>query len=290
MGVVAVGDNITDCYVDIGQMFPGGNSVNVAVQVARAGGRAAYIGRVGDDARGGQIRDALAAENVDISRLSIVDGPTAFAAVSHVGDDRVFGGYERGVALFTPTAEDLHYIEQFEVVHTTYCSGMESVLPELARATRVSFDFDARTADGYADDLLPHVWIAEFSASHLTDRECEELLRWAHSFGPRHVLATRGARGAMFFDGNDLVTTAADRAQVVDTLGAGDAFIGRVLHGLDLGERPAQLLASGSDAARTACASMGGFGHGAPIPSEFIDQLDRTFTAKTPSLAIGNQR
>jgi hypothetical protein len=35
-----------------GRVFPGGNAVNVAVAVARAGGSSGYIGVVGDDARG----------------------------------------------------------------------------------------------------------------------------------------------------------------------------------------------------------------------------------------------
>jgi fructoselysine 6-kinase len=41
MSLAAVGDNVVDCYVDRGLMFPGGNSVNVAVHAARAGTRTA---------------------------------------------------------------------------------------------------------------------------------------------------------------------------------------------------------------------------------------------------------
>ena len=65
MDVVAIGDNISDCYVAIGQVFPGGNAVNVSVAAARSGGRSAYIGAVGDDARGQLLIDSLTAESVD---------------------------------------------------------------------------------------------------------------------------------------------------------------------------------------------------------------------------------
>lgn len=38
--VAAVGDNCMDCYDDLGQSFPGGNPVNVAVYIRRLGGQA----------------------------------------------------------------------------------------------------------------------------------------------------------------------------------------------------------------------------------------------------------
>ena len=41
MDVIAIGDNISDCYLSIGQVFPGGNAVNVGVAAARAGVAAA---------------------------------------------------------------------------------------------------------------------------------------------------------------------------------------------------------------------------------------------------------
>lgn len=31
MKLIAIGDNVTDCYIDEGVYFPGGNAVNVAV-------------------------------------------------------------------------------------------------------------------------------------------------------------------------------------------------------------------------------------------------------------------
>ena len=49
----AIGDNCMDVYDKTGEVYPGGNPVNVAVHIARLGGRASYIGVVGDDAYGG---------------------------------------------------------------------------------------------------------------------------------------------------------------------------------------------------------------------------------------------
>ena len=266
--IVAIGDNISDCYVELGLMFPGGNAVNVAVAVARSGRSAAYVGAVGDDARGHLLRESLQAEGVDVERLVVRPGVTAYTYVSLVDGDRAFTTVERGVALLHPTPEDLAYASRSLLAHTTYCSGLEEAVPLLGRATKLSFDFDTHLADDYAAQLVPHVWVAEFSASALDVAECESLLRWAHSHGPPYVLATRADKGAMMFDGETITVVPAQPDDPVDTLGAGDAFIGRALHGLLAGEPPDAIVAASTMAAAQACQSLGGFGHGVPIPEE----------------------
>ena len=37
MKLIAVGDNVTDCYVDDNVYYPGGNAVNVVVKTKRDG-------------------------------------------------------------------------------------------------------------------------------------------------------------------------------------------------------------------------------------------------------------
>jgi fructoselysine 6-kinase len=263
--VVAIGDNISDCYLAVGQVFPGGNAVNVAVAVARSGGRSGYVGVVGDDRRGRLLIDSLAEEQVDVQRLRAVAGRTACCKVLHADGERLFGPPDRGVALFRPTEEDFAFASSASIIHSTYCSGMEDVLPELARRGRVSFDFSDRVADGYPDDLLPFVHVAEFSAAQLDDQDCTDLARWAAARGPSYVLVTRGSRGAMLFDGERSASVNAEPSAVIDTLGAGDSFIGRALYGLIHAE-PIQLLleASARAAART-CTAWGAYGHGMHI-------------------------
>jgi fructoselysine 6-kinase len=270
LDVVAIGDNITDCYLDDGLMFPGGNAVNVAVYAARAGRRSAYVGVVGDDARGRLLRESLLAEGVEVERLAVRPGPTAYALVRHVGGERIFTGMQRGVGLLHPEPDDLRFASRGQIAHSTYCSGMEEYLPALAEVTRVSFDFDAHLADDYARDLIPHVWVAEFSASGLSDGDCESLLRWAHAHGATYAIATRAAHGAMFFDGAAIAAVAAERLAPLDTLGAGDAFIGWALNGLLSAQAPAALLAASAEAAGQACLSLGGYGYGVPLQADLV--------------------
>jgi fructoselysine 6-kinase len=264
MSLVAIGDNVVDRYVDMGMEFPGGNCVNVAVHTARSGSRTAYVGVVGDDEAGALTRAALKAEGVDDSRLRTRPGPTARADVRHLGGERRFGSSDKGVSLFDLTPGDLEFVSRFDLAHSSYCSGLESALPEVAARVRLSFDFDDRTGS-YAERLLPHVWVATFSAAHLSRAEAEDLLRWAAARGPAHVFATRGADGAMAFDGAELHTAPAEPLEARDSLGAGDAFIGRALHGLLAGEPSAVLLREAVASGGSACTTLGGFGHGRPM-------------------------
>ncbi len=262
MDVVAIGDNISDCYLSLGQVFPGGNAVNVSVAAARAGGRSGYIGAVGTDARGQLLIDSLIAESVDVRRLRVVAGQTACCQVLHADGERQFGTTRRGVALFTPAPDDLAFAATARIGHSTYCSGLEEFVPVLAARGRVSFDFSGRIGDGYADGLLPYVHVAEFSAAHLDDGDCAELLRWAGARGPAYVLVTRGERGAMLFDGEQITAIGAALSAVIDTLGAGNSFIGRALYGLIHEETIPVLLAASAEAAARTCTAWGAYGHG----------------------------
>jgi fructoselysine 6-kinase len=268
MRLAAVGDNITDCYPEADRMYPGGNCVNVAVHAARAGARASYVGAAGRDERGEQLATALRAEGVDLSRLRRLDGPTGYATVINVGGERTFGPYDRGVARFRPDEEDLEFIGRHDLAHSSYSARLEEQLPAIAERLPLSYDFDSHTGDDYAAKVIPYVAYAFFSASHLSEAETGDLLRWAHDEGAMVAVATRGAAGALLFDGRELLAEPAVRVDVVDTLGAGDTFIAHVLTGLWSGEDRRESLRRASAHAARVCTSLGAFGHPSPMTSD----------------------
>ncbi len=99
MRLVAVGDNVVDCYPELCRMFPGGNCLGVAVHAQRNGLASAYLGAVGDDAPGRLVRDALDAEGVATTRLRTLAGPTAVAWVELADGERTFRGNDKGISL-----------------------------------------------------------------------------------------------------------------------------------------------------------------------------------------------
>ncbi|MFG1684071.1 PfkB family carbohydrate kinase [Nonomuraea sp. NPDC049269] len=296
--LVAVGDNVVDCYPDLGVMYPGGNAVNVAVHARRTGAESGYLGAVGTDAAGRVVRDALAAEGVDLSLLRTVDGPNAVATVRLVAGERKFTGGREGVSRFRLSPADLVRLAEADIVHTGECSFLEGQLDQLAaHARRLSFDFSERPWE-YVEAHARHAGIAILSSPSGSRDEALALARRVRALGPATVAVTLGAHGAVLVSqaagsAGTAVGTAAETAvgaavgaadvlavaedvvvwgaaepvAVVDTLGAGDAFIARLLVGLARGEDLPALAVAATAYASHACTSYGAFGHEAPLPS-----------------------
>ncbi len=72
---------------DASHVGPGGAAANVAIGVARLGGRAGFVGAVGDDAPGVQFADRMRAGGVDVSHLHVMTGqPTSLACMFETPD------------------------------------------------------------------------------------------------------------------------------------------------------------------------------------------------------------
>lgn len=262
MRLLGAGDNVVDRYLDDGLMFPGGNAVNVAVHARRLGAESAYCGVLGSDAAGDLVYRALREEGVLLERLRRVDGPNAYANVQLVNGDRSFVGSDRGVAEFRLDETDFDYAGAFDIVHTAYSGTLTSDIPRLAERSRVSFDFSYRRDAEYRDAILPHLFLATFSGSDLSDGEIDAVLSHAHDAGAEHTLVTAGERGAYLVNGcGDRLHRPAEPTEVVDTMGAGDAFIAALLIQLFSGASMFEALTHATANAALACRERGGWGH-----------------------------
>jgi sugar/nucleoside kinase (ribokinase family) len=269
LDLLAVGDNVVDCYPDLGVMFPGGNTVNVAVHARRAGSASAYLGAVGTDAAGGLVRGSLVAEGVDTSLTRTVEGPNAYAIVRVVEGNRVFEVGDVGVSRFRVTDADLERVAAADVVHTGECSMVEPDLPRLAEAARLlSFDFSERPWE-YVEKYAPLVSVAVLSAASV-DEDPVVLARQVAALGPRIVAVTQGPGGATLLADGQAYRAPAGSGPIVDTLGAGDAFIARLLVGLAGGEEPEALLPAATSYATASCAEHGAFGYEAQLPPVYL--------------------
>jgi sugar/nucleoside kinase (ribokinase family) len=287
MRLLGVGDNVVDRYRQLGLMFPGGQALNVAVAARRAGAEAGYLGALGTDGAGRHVLAALIAEGVDVERVRIVAGANGYADVELTDGDRVFVGSSLGVSRFGLTIEDLAYAASFDIAHSSESSGLESDIPRLAALVAVSFDFATQRQPAYLQALLPHLTVACFSASDLDDEAAEAFLRRAVEQGPKLALATRGTADAILVEGRRVLRQPAVSVEVVDTLGAGDAFTGRFLVGVINGEDRAATLSAAAHAAARTCASYGAFGYGTPIVPAGEEEASHTIV---PMDAPSDQR
>ncbi len=265
--LLGLGDNTVDIYVDRNVMFPGGNAVNVAVLAKRLGADTGYLGCLANDVFGRLLHDSMSAEGVDLSRCRCVDGENAHVQVRHRDGDRVFVKSTPGVrAAYRLDADDFAYVRSFDAVHSSYCSDNEEMIPAIAEAAGLlSYDFSYRWSGDLGARIAPHVDIAFLSFPDHDEAECLAVLRRWSSAGPRVVVMTRGSDGALAWADGAMHRQKIVPAPVVDTLGAGDAFIAGFLirYLRDRAIRPA--LQNGAQAAAAACGWLGGFGHGVPI-------------------------
>ena len=262
MKLAGVGDNVVDRYRDLGSMFPGGQALNVAVHAHRFGIPSAYVGAIGDDVAGRHVLGAIRAEGIDHARVRILHGPNAYAEVALVEGNREFIGSTDGVSRFDLDAGDLDYLAGFDLIHSSESSFLEDQLHLLAQVRPLSFDFSVRRDPAYVEPLLPHVTFAEFSLSDLDEGAAEAWLERIHGLGPRLVLATRGAHDALLFDGSRMWRQPSIPTELIDSLGAGDAFIARFLVGVLREEPFERTLAAAAATASATCGTYGAFGYG----------------------------
>lgn len=264
--LLAVGDNVLDQYPQQGVMYPGGNAVNVAVHARRLGAETAYLGAVGTDPPGDIVLAALKREGVDTTLTRIVEGANASAVVKVIDGDRIFAHGDVGVSLFDLTEDDLDAASAYDIVHTGECSSIESHLPQLAHASQcLSFDFSERPWE-YVEQYAQCASIAICSAPSGEVAEGQRQVEHLRSLGPTTAVVTLGAAGAFVLQ-ESLTYRPAPVGAIVDTLGAGDAFIARLLVGLARGEEVGALLNSATTYATASCASFGAFGYASAMTS-----------------------
>jgi len=268
ISVIGVGDNTVDRYLHLGKMFPGGNAVNVAVHARRMGCRAAYLGWLADDPHGQLVRDALIQEDVDISHSRLVDGEGAYCEITLKDGDRVFGEFSEGACgQINLNQDDLNFISEFDLVHTSVYSHLDDQLDLLAKhAEMLSYDFSQEWDMPSLKRTLPLIDIALISNPLVSVIPNEELINYAADRGTAKLLITNGEEGAVFFDGKSVFKQGIIKiTNVVDTLGAGDAFAASFMVDYLSGRTPQVALENAAHVASGACTYYGAFGRGAPI-------------------------
>lgn len=315
MQVLGLGDNIIDRFLDRGIDYPGGNAVNVAVYAKRLGADAAYLGVFGSDEPGRWLRRAIEDEAVVTDRSVVREGESGVSNLHVVNGDRTFLGWNGGgVTVADPIDLDdsrLAYAAGFDLVHTSVYSG---TVPELARLAAsgafVSFDFSSEPEfrnRQYFTQVAPHIDLALVSCSEQTEDETRAILSSLIAHGAGLALATRGTDDAIVTDGDVWITTPTltvdDPADLVDTMGCGDAFLAGFAVSLlrdfsttarsadrsrpgpeDRSTDPATLeraMRAGAAAARDQCFVEAAFGHGRPTPTAQIAASRAGFPAET---------
>jgi fructokinase len=239
---------------------PGGGPFNTARTIGRLRQPVAYLGRLSTDRLGTTHERMLHEAGVDLSATQRTGAPTtlALASVDEAGTAS-YSFYAAGTAApgLTPAAALAALPREVAALHVgtlglvlePLAAALEAVVARLAGRTMVVVDPNCRPWVIDAPDVyrarLEHV----FEMADLV-KVSEEDLAWLDpgqpacdaarallAYGPKVVLLTRGPDGATIVMPDAAIGVPPVPVDVVDTIGAGDAFSGGFLawwssHGL----------------------------------------------------------
>ncbi|MFJ8886405.1 sugar kinase [Streptomyces sp. NPDC102402] len=265
-----------------------GAESNVAVYLADHGVPARWVSALGDDPFGRRIRGEVAAAGVDVSGVRTdPDRPTGLLVKDPGPDGTRVHYYRRGSAASALTADVLEE-DAVRTAGLVHLSGVTPALspgcrelvaalldpPSAERPRPVSFDVNHRPAlwpDGTAPAVLldfarradiTFVGLDEAQALWGEGLEDAEAVR-ALLPEPGVLVVKDGGTDATAFDGTGVHRVPARRVEVVEPVGAGDAFAAGFLAGLLRGESTVRALRLGHI---TAGAALGVTGDHGPLP------------------------
>jgi fructokinase len=227
----------------------GGGPFNAARTIARLGEPVAYLGRLSSDRFGATLRRMLAEDGVLLDTVVDTEDPTTLAlAEIDPSGSAVYRFYEHATSApgLTPEAAlaalppDVGLVlvgTLCRIVLEPIASALEAVVDALAGRALIAVDPNVRP-DAIADPAgyrarLERI-IARSDVVKLSDDDLAWLEPGGHprallDRGPKAVLLTRGAAGALVVGAGGDVEIPAPKVNVVDTIGAGDAFGGAFL-------------------------------------------------------------
>lgn len=233
----------------------GGSAANTITAAAQLGANTFYSCKVADDITGAYFLDDLTANgvNTNLQRDTLPHGHTGKCIVLITPDA------ERSMNTFLGITREISVAELDEQAlrDSAYVYIEGYLVPEpdaraaAVRAREVASASGVRTAltlsdvnmveyfrDGLMEiigDGLDMVFSNEDEARLMFGADSvEECIDGLKSIATCFAM-TRGARGAMVFDGNKLYDIPARRVEALDTNGAGDIYAGAFMHGLTSG-------------------------------------------------------
>jgi ribokinase len=217
------------------QKFAGGKGANQAVAAVRAGAPVAFAGAVGTDAFGDETVQAFQTDGLDLRYLRRTESApsgTALIAVDHNGRNQIVVVPGANGLVDCDQIDSIDFSEfglavfQLEIPHPAVWHGIRKAreagciaILNPAPAAAVPPDILAQV-----DYLIPneHELKILSQAGGTVEQMADEML----DTGVKNLIVTLGSQGAACFSREGRIAVPAPDVSVVDTVGAGDCFVG----------------------------------------------------------------
>jgi ribokinase len=242
------GETVTDAVLST---HNGGKGANQAAAAALLGASVAFLGRVGDDGFGGPLVRALEEKGVNTALIEEARGKstgTAFITVTADGENAITVAPGANRSLTPQDVEDARgeigasrvLVAQMEIPRETVRRAVEVAGEEGTRVVinlAPPFEVPRAVLEGL-DPLVVNEHEAAFLLGEKVEgvRGARDAAPRLLSLGPKSAIITVGENGAVFAEDGTVEHVPAPRAEVVDTTGAGDAFVGALAFRLARGD------------------------------------------------------
>jgi len=240
------------------QPFPGGSPFNVSIGLGRLGAPAGFLSRISTDFFGDLLMQTLAENRVDARYVKRAADPTMLAFVSHRPEgEPQYAFFAQGAADRQITEHDLpaSFGDEVACLHLGLgaistqaepaATTFEALLRRESKRRVLAFDPNVRpnliqdrdTARARLESWISLCDIVKVSRVDLDwlypGRSAADSAAAWRDLGPKLVVMTLGADGAMALLDGAKVTVPGRKITVVDTVGAGDSFHSALLAGLN---------------------------------------------------------
>lgn len=228
---------------------PGGSLMNVAVASGRLGAPTGFLGKVSRDVFGRLLRQHMHESRVSLEYVVEAREPTTLAFVHLDSGDPEYSFYAGGTADRSLLIEELPTLPREAALHfgsislvlEPTASTLEYLMQQESRQRFLSLDPNVRP--GLIPDRSAYLerlegWLGLVDLVKVSQADLEWLYpgesprsiaqEWLDR-GPALVLVTLGAAGSLALSAGGSSLVPVPRVQVVDTVGAGDAFMGAAL-------------------------------------------------------------
>lgn len=241
--------------VDTLKKHPGGVTANNLTQVARLGVRAGWIGLIGDDDNGLYILKEFSDDGMDLSGIEIMKGELsslAWIPLDSLGERSIYM-FPNVTAKLTQSHVRNHFAAHIQNAKHFHTEASQLPLPPIVEGMQIARDagvlvlFDLDLAPkffeeahlGSREDLAASLKLVDVlkpckaAAFELTgESDLEKMARGLLKLGPKLVAITMGPEGCLIASSDQMVHVPAFKVDIVDTTGAGDAFMGGLSFGL----------------------------------------------------------
>jgi sugar/nucleoside kinase (ribokinase family) len=237
------------------EIHAGGVTANNLTQVARLGASTGWLGLIGDDENGRIIQKAFAEDGMDLSGIEIVKGEHSsltWIPVDSAGERCIymFPNITGKISVYQVDNRFGPHIRKAKHFHTEASQLPIAPVKEAMRIAkeanvRVLFDLDvspsffAQSNLGTQEELCGSLKLVDVlkpckaAARELTgETDYEKIADKLLNLGPTLVAITLGTDGCLIASRKQKVRVPAFRPDVVDTTGAGDAFMGGLSYAL----------------------------------------------------------